>query len=125
LDGLKKPLSAKTGIHGWRDYEEEGEDASKMLVIVKNENKAFSLSGNVSANFSGSTSNSNNASNPGGTVTKTVTDTLGSISSSVTGPTTTLTKTTSDTLSSSGGIFPSYSKSWTDQKFEVWFFLVE
>lgn len=75
----------------------------RMLVIQKNENKAFSMSGNVSANFSNSVNDTASLTHPGAT----------------------LGKNTSDTLSSSGGIFPSYSKSWTDQKFEVWFFLVE
>jgi hypothetical protein len=74
----------------------------RMLVVVKNENKAFSMSGNVSANFSNSLSNSTTTTSPGQQ----------------------LAKTGSDTLSSSGGVFPSYSKSWSDQKFEIWFFLV-
>lgn len=82
----------------------------RMLVIVKNENKAFSMSGNVSANFSNSVSN-NSTLNTTATPANPI---YGSTSKNV-----------SDTLSSSGGIFPSFSKSWTDQKFEIWFFNVE
>lgn len=85
-------------------------DKMRMLVIVKNENKAFSLSGNVSANFSNSVSN-NSTLNTSATLANPV---YGSASKNV-----------SDTLSSSGGIFPSYSKSWSDQKFEIWFLLCE
>jgi hypothetical protein len=78
-------------------------DKMRMLVIVKNVNKAFSTSGNVSANFTDSTNNNTNLVSSGNT----------------------LTKNSANSLSSSGGIFPSFSKSWTDQKFEIWFFLVE
>jgi len=81
------------------------EDKLRMLVIQKNINKAFSMSGNVSANFSDSMSNTttSNFLPPGGS----------------------LSKNTANSLSSSGGIFPSFSKSWTDTHYTIWFFLVE
>lgn len=72
----------------------------RMLTTVKSVNKAFSTSGNVSV-----------ANTEGDNLTK---NALNGVS-----------KNTNSYMSSSGSVFPSYSKSWTDQKFDIWYFLVE
>jgi hypothetical protein len=86
-------------------YLEKGWNPSKMrmLVTVGNVNKAFTISGNVAANFSENVSNMANSFSPGLSTNK----------------------STSNSLGSSGGIFPSWTKSWIDQKFTIWFFLTE
>lgn len=75
----------------------------RLLVTVKNKNKAFSLSGNVQANFQEYTNNQSNVVTPSGQ----------------------LTKGTMNSIGSSGSIFPSFTQSWIDQKYDIWFFFVE
>jgi len=70
----------------------------RMLVVSKNINKSFSLSGNVNASYSDySNWNQYGALNKGAT----------------------------QTLNNYGSIGPSYSQSWTSQSFDIWFFLTE
>lgn len=79
----------------------------RMMVIQTAQNKSFSMSGNVSASFSNTVSD-----------TASLTQNIAPLSSQAT-------KSGSDTLSSSGGVFPSYSKSWQDTRYEVWFFEIQ
>jgi hypothetical protein len=79
----------------------------RMLVEVLNVNEAFSTSGSVS-------------------VTNSVSEGLtGNLAQDNAGGSENLSRNTTSSMSQSGSIVPSYSKSWTDQKFEIWFFLVE
>lgn len=88
-----------------KTYLEKGWNPARMrlLVVVKSVNKVFALSGNVNANFSEST---------GG-------------QKSLYSPQEQIYKQSFSTINSYGSIFPSYNKSWTDQKFTIYFFLVE